>query len=288
MEYKDYYEILGIKKTATPDEVKKAYRSLAKKYHPDLHPDDKEAQDRFKQVNEAYEVLGDEEKRKKYDMFGKNYDFQGGQNFDPNAYGFGNYTYHSTGGGESFSDFFNMFFGGGGGFDRIFNRKHQQRQKYETTLEISLREAYNGGERTVGFSIDGENKEVVIKWPKGIEDGKKIRVKGERFGVAGDIYVKISLIDKEKLQGLDISEEVTVFPWEALFGTKKTVETLGGKIKVTIPENTSGKARIRIPGRGFQNRAGKRGDLYLNVRIDNPKNMSDKQRALYERLAKEG
>ena len=159
MEYKDYYKVLGVDKKASSQEIKKAYRKLAKKYHPDLNKGDEKSQEKFKEINEAYEVLGNEDKRKKYDMFGSNYNFQGGQNFDPNAYDFGNfggfggfgknsgsYTYTTGGSGGGFSDFFNAFFSGGqgsgGGFSDIFGgfknagRKSQPRQRYDTDFLI--------------------------------------------------------------------------------------------------------------------------------------------------------
>ena len=218
MEYKYYYKVLGVDKKASSQEIKKAYRKLAKKYHPDLNKGDEKSQEKFKEINEAYEVLGNEDKRKKYDMFGSNYNFQGGQNFDPNAYDFGgfggfggfgknsgSYTYTTGGSGGGFSDFFNAFFSGGqnsgGGFSDIFGgfkgagRKSQPRQRYDTDISVSLSDIYNGVEKRLGLMIGDKSVNLNLKIPKGILPGKKIKVKGEKFGVDGDIYVKINLVD---------------------------------------------------------------------------------------------
>jgi curved DNA-binding protein len=301
MEYKDYYKILGVDRNSSNDEIKKAYRKLAKKYHPDLNPDDKGAQEKFKDINEAYEVLGDENKRKKYDTFGNGYNFTNGQNFDPSQYGFedlGNgyrYTY-STGGGEGFSDFFNMFFGGGD-FDikDLFGGKRASRQKayyepepqkYESEINITLEEGYNGTTKTVSFRIGNETKSLSVKVPKGILPGKKIKIKGEKAGINGNVYLKVNIIlqEKVKLEGLDIYKRVDLFPWDAALGTKIVVDSLGGKIKVAVPSNMEGGKKIRIPRRGYRDMKGNMGDLYIEVNIVNPPNLTEEQKRLYEQL----
>src|SRR5699024_9468689 len=217
MEYKDYYKILGVDKKATKGEIKKAYRKLAKKYHPDMNPDDTTAANKFKKVTEAYEVLSDDDKRKQYDTFGSTGNFSAGQNFDPSQYGLdlnfgaGGYSYTSTGGGGfsdfwivggGLSDFFNMFFGGGGGasqqtsgfggfsgFSGFGNKRAKQpKNKYESEMSISLEEAYNGTKRSLNLNIGGATKNITVKVPKGITPGKKIRVKGDKYGLDGDIY----------------------------------------------------------------------------------------------------
>ncbi|MFA7533958.1 MAG: DnaJ domain-containing protein, partial [Tissierellaceae bacterium] len=190
MEYKDYYKVLEVDKSASQDEIKKSYRKLAKKYHPDLNPDDSKAQEKFKEINEAYEVLGDEEKKKKYDTFGSGYNFTNGQHFDPSQYGFGGHTYtYSTSDGD-FSDFFNMFFGGmndstgrggRGGFDlgNLFGGKRAGKKpspSYESELTITLEEGYSGVEKQVALNIGGESKSLAVNVPKGILPGKKLRV----------------------------------------------------------------------------------------------------------------
>ena len=174
MEYKDYYKILEVDKNASQEEIKKSFRRLAKKYHPDLNPNDEVAQEKFKEINEAYEVLGDEEKKKKYDMFGSSYNFTGGQNFDPSQYGFGNgytYTYTTSGDGAGFSDF-SICFGGdsGSGFNindlfggakggRASRRGYRpERQSYDSELNITLEEGYKGTTKSISLNFGGQRK----------------------------------------------------------------------------------------------------------------------------------
>ncbi|MCF6465998.1 DnaJ C-terminal domain-containing protein [Clostridium sp. Cult2] len=300
MEYKDYYKILGVDKNVSNDEIKKAYRKLAKKYHPDLNPNDRKAQEKFKDINEAYQVLGDEDKRNKYDTFGNGYNFTNGQNFDPSQFGFENfgdgyrYTY-TTGGGEGFSDFFNMFFGGsdfgiGDIFgDRTMGRSNYNRpnpQSYESEIDISIEEGYKGTTKNVSLRIGNETKYLSVKVPRGILPGKKIKIKGEKAGIHGDIYFKINFIvdEKYKLEGLDIYQRVNLFPWEAALGTKIVVDTLAGKIKVTIPPNMEGGKKIRIPKKGYRDMKGNMGDLYIEANIVNPSNLTEKQKRLYQQL----
>lgn len=301
LEYKDYYEILGVDKKASESEIKKAYRSLAKKYHPDLHPDDEDAANKFKEVSEAYEVLSDKEKREQYDNFGSSYNFSQGQNFDPNQYGYdfsdfgfggdGGYSYtYSTGseGGADFSDFFNAFFGGrnrqSSGFSG-YGRQQSPRQKYQSEISISLKEAYDGGTRDLNLNINGENKTVPLKIPAGILPGKKIKIKGEKFGLAGDLLIKINVIDeKNTLKGLDIIKSTAVYPWEAALGSKKVVETLEGKIKVNIPKGIQSGKRIRVPKKGFRDMKKNQGDLFLEIQIQNPEHITEEQEELFKKL----
>ena len=300
MEYKDYYKILGVEKGASQDDIKKAYRKLAKKYHPDVNPNDNKAQEKFKDINEAYEALGNEDKRKKYDTFGSNYNFSGGQNFDPSQYG---YSYTSSGEYSDFSDFFNMFFGGNGGNAKSFNfgdifgggrtsgfgkkRSQAYRQTYESELNITLKEGYNGSEKDVNINLGGEIKRLSIKIPKGIFPGKKLKVKGEKWGINGDIIFKINLVDDErnKLEGLDVISKVDLLPWEAALGTKVVVSTLNGKIKINIPRGIATGKKIRVPSKGYIDMSGNTGDLYIQVNIVNPPILSDEELKLYERLS---
>ncbi len=298
MEYKDYYDILGVAKDASTAEIKKAYRKLAKQYHPDLNPDNNQAQEKFKEVSEAYEVLKDPEKRKQYDTFGSQGNFRGGANFDPSQYG---YTYTSGGGGE-FSDFFDMFFGSGGGgghtggfsMGDIFSdfggrgRKKKQRQRYDTDLSISILEAYEGTEKKVNLSVGGKNAEVLVKVPKGITAGKKIRVNGEKFGIDGDIYFKIKIRDEQnlKLEGLDFYKTVDIYPWQVALGDKVLVEAPSGKVRVNIPKDSSGQKKLRIPNKGFTDLKGKSGNLYVSFNMVLPKDLTDEEIKLYEELKK--
>lgn len=301
MEYKDYYKILEIDKDASEEDIKRAYRKLAKKYHPDLNPDDEKAQEKFKEVNEAYEVLGDKEKKKQYDMFGSNYNFRAGQNFDPSQYGFGSqgYTYTSSDKASGFSDFFNMFFGGarsGQGFDisDIFGGRNTRatreprRESYNSELKITLKEAYNGTRKNVRLKLGGENKNIKVNVPKGILPGKKLRVKGDKWGVDRNILFEISIIDdkENKLEGLDIISKINVLPWEAALGSQILVDTLEGRIRVKIPKGISTNKRIRIPNKGFRDMKKNVGDLYLEINIVNPPSLTEEEERIYKELQK--
>ena len=309
MEYKDYYKIMGLEKTTSQDEIKKTYRKLAKKYHPDLNPNDEKAQEKFKEVSEAYEVLSDEKKRKQYDQMGQ-YGFSNGQQFDPSAYGFGGqqggtYSY-SSGEGADFSDFFNTIFGGGQrsgssggmGFDigdlfggassrRSSGRSRApQRQSYESELKISIEEGYTGTNREVSLNIGGETKNITVKIPKGITPGKKIKVKADKWGVDADILFKIDFRESKelKLEGLDLTRKIDLLPWEAYLGEKVLVKTLSGKIKLDIPPKTESGKRMRLSKKGYVDLKGNTGDLYVEISIVNPPNLSEEEVELYKKL----
>ena len=299
MKYKDYYKTLEVDKSASQADIKKSFRKLAKKYHPDLNPDDEKAQEKFKEINEAYEVLGDEEKKKKYDTFGSGYDFTNGQNFDPSQYGFGNGSTYTTMDGD-FSDFFNMFFGGVGkngrssrsaGFDlgNLFGggkTSRKQSPSYESQLSITLEEGYNGISKNINLNIGGENKTITVNIPKGILPGKKLRVKGDKWGIPGDILFKINFKEDEKntLDGLNITSKVDILPWEAALGQQKIVSTMEGKIKVNIPKLISSGRKIRVPKKGYKDMKNNQGDLYLEMNIIMPEELSDEEIKLYEKL----
>lgn len=303
MKYKDYYEILGVSKNADEKEIKSAYRKLAKKYHPDLHQGDEAAAEKFKEVSEAYEVLSDKDKRKKYDTFGSNYDFSSGYDFDPSQYG---YTYTTGGSGADFSDFFETIFGSsrsgkGGNFSGGFNindifgdfssksrgrSANKARNKFESELSISIKEAYEGITKNVSLTYNKKEYQVAVKIPKGITRGKKVKVKGQKFGLPGDILFKINIRDEKDLvlDGLDITKTENIYPWDAALGGSKTVETLDGKLKLKIPENFVGGNKMRIPSKGFKDLKGKVGDFYVIFNIINPKKLSDDQIKLYKEL----
>lgn len=310
VEFKDYYEILGVDKNADEKEIKKQYRKLAKKYHPDLNPNDDQAQERFKEIGEAYEVLSDPEKRQKYDQFGSTTNFQDGYNFDPSQYG---YTYTRTGNTGDFSDFFDMFFGSGdptgsysttystgSGFDGfnvgdIFSdlrgkgsksSSRRRRPRYDTELSISIKEAYEGTEKSVSLSLDGQPKEVLVKIPAGITSGKKIKVRGEKFGINGDIYFKIQVLDgvNLKLKGLDIYKTVNIYPWQAALGDKVLVSTPSKKIRMKVPKGSRGGKQMRVPKQGFKDLKGRVGDLYVSFNIILPSNLTEEEIELYKKL----
>ena len=303
MKYRDYYELLGVDKKASDADIKKAYRKLAKKYHPDLHPDDKDAHEKFSEINEAYEVLSDPEKRKKYDMFGKNANFSGGQNFNPSDFGFdfGNfgrgasYSY-STSGDSGFSDFFDTLFGGigrtasqakskrftnGSGFNA------KKKSTLDAKIEISIDEAINGTSKTIAIKDGNTTKNVEISIPKGIKNNNKIKVNGSKFGINAYILAKVIIKeeDNRRVEGNDIIQKEKIMPWDAYFGTKKKIATLDGSLMVTIPEKIHSGQKMRLKGFGYKDRKGKKGDLILELMVDNPENMSEEAKELYQKLS---
>lgn len=312
MEYKDYYAILGVDKNSSQADIKKAYRKLAKKYHPDANKGDKKSEEKFKEINEAFEVLGNEEKKKKYDMFGQSGNFYQGMDFDPSEFGFGGFggrghTYTYTTGNGDFSDFFNMFFGGGAGsgsafgFDDIFGNstrtRHNTRsysqqpgQDIESETQVDIKEAYNGSKKQ--FTIDtGMGKQSIsVTIPAGITPGKKIKLKGQGLpgptGVKGDLYIKIQIKPDPKfiLNGLDITSVLEILPWDAYFGTDKIVETLDGKIKLKVPPQIQSGNKIKVPNKGYKDMQGKRGNLYVEIKIVNPSSLPPEGEEAYKKL----
>lgn len=306
MEYKDYYGILGIEKNASKDDIKKAYRNLAKKYHPDANPGDKSAEDKFKDINEAYEVLSDDEKKNQYDNFGNQTHFQGGSDFDPSQYGFGrgntrySTTYTSSDG--DFSDFFNMFFGGNGGvdFENIFHTSGQgNRRTYqnpvdgddqEVPITIAIREGLLGSQKKISIRKDGEIKRLNLKIPQGIQAGEKIRLRGQgkpgyNGGKNGNLYFVVRFEESEyDLKGKDLYSQVKLLPWEAALGINKKINTIDGEINVKIPSKIQTGKKIKISGKGYSDKKGNRGDLFIVVNIKNPDNMSGEILELYEKM----
>lgn len=303
MEYKDYYKTLGVDKSADQKTIKKAFRKLAKQYHPDLHPDDKKAHEKFKEINEAYEVLSDPKKKQTYDQFGSAGNFSGGMNFDPSQYG---YTYTTTGGSGDFSDFFDMFFGGGSGgagskrrsttfnMGDIFGdfkgsrRAHKpQRTQYSAELSISMDDAYHGVERQVSLTIGGKAVDIPVKVPAGITEGKKLKVRGEKFGVDGDILFKIHVTSPKgvEIHGLDLIVDQAIYPWQAYFGDKITCDLPAGKLRITVPEKTKGGQKLRLAKKGLKDLKGRTGDAYIRFVLVNPDNLSAEDEALYKQLS---
>ena len=304
MEFKDYYKTLGVDKDASQDEIKKAYRKLAMKYHPDRNEGNKNAEEKFKQITEANEVLSDPEKRKKYDTLGSNWkqyqsQGQGFNDFFSNYGGGGGgsqYTYSGNlddlfGNISGFSDFFESFFGRSSSFGRQQNRKSRKGQDFEATLYIPLIEAYNG--TTKEISVGG--KRVRVKISPGTKDGKKLRLKslgneGMNGGEKGDLYLTIK-IEKDPYFELDDNNlyyDLYIDLYTAVLGGKKQVITLGGKtINITIPEGTNSGKTLRLKGLGFPTTENSKtyGDLLVRIKVDLPQNLTREEKELFKKLA---
>jgi len=320
MQYKDYYAILGVDKNASQDDIKKAYRKLAKQYHPDVNKNDKASEAKFKDIGEAYEVLGDTEKRKKYDMFGAQAQFRNGYDFDPSQYGFngGNVRYEYAGSGDH-SDFFNMFFsdafdlsslfgaGRGGRTTRVYESgdlsdlfgqssggarttRVRNGQDIEAEIELTPEEGAAGIEKRISLQTESGTRSLNFKVPAGVADGETIRLKGQGHsgtggGKNGDLRMTVRMKPgRYTLKGSELLLDIDVYPWSAALGDKLTVDTLDGRIAVKIPAGVQTGSRIRVAGKGYPFRSGKRGDLYLTVRIVNPAHLTAEQKKLYERL----
>lgn len=304
MKFRDYYEILGVDKKAGQDEIKKAYRKLAKKYHPDAHPGDKVSEEKFKEANEAYQVLGDEEKRKKYDQFGQEQQFRNGSDFDPSQYGFGNNVhYQHTAAGSNFSDFFNMFFGGSSfNTEDLFGQRRSRTgrsvhnspmkgEDSEAAINITVQEGFNGAEKRISFRTGSGDRTISFKIPSGIRNGEKIKLAGQgnpgfNGGKNGDLYLTVEIVAGGglELDGSNLQASMDMMPWEAALGAEISFDTLDGRILVRVPPGIQTGNRIRVAGKGYTDKSGTRGDLYIKARIVNPAVLTDKQRELYEKL----
>jgi curved DNA-binding protein len=295
--FQDYYEVLGVSRDATADEIRQAYRKLARTYHPDVNKE-RDAEDRFKQISEAYDVLRDPDKRERYDRFGSNWragqDVSGASGFE-DAFragdGFGDARVDF--GDSDFSDFFENVFGrrrgaGGGraGFDGFSMRGNDR----EAVLELALEEAARGGKRWLSLG-DGRSLEVDI--PRGVRDGQRIRLAGEGGagaggGPPGDLFLRVRLKPhpRFRVEGRDLYVDLAVSPWEAALGAQVPVPTLEGNAQVKVPSGSSSGRRLRLRGQGLPGSGGAQaGDLYVVLTIRVPKKLTKKERELFERLA---
>jgi DnaJ-class molecular chaperone len=326
VKFRDYYEVLGVSKTATEDEIRKAFRTLARKYHPDVNPDDKTAEEKFKEINEAYEVLSDPEKRKRYDQLGPNWkagaDFTPPPGWENVRVDFGDFG-EAFGGGRGpggFSDFFETLFGGrrgaraGAGF-------RMRGQDIEAEIPLTLEEAHRGVTRSITLQVtetcmdckgsgikEGKTcptcrgagairrpKSLDVTIPAGVRDGSVIRLAGQGEpgldgGPAGDIFLHIRILPHRIFDIVgehDVQIELPVAPWEAALGAKVSVPTLEGPVEMTIPAGTQGGKRLRLRGQGLNRRGGGRGDEYVKLKIVIPPSLTPKERELFEKLASE-
>jgi curved DNA-binding protein len=307
VQYRDYYQTLGVAKTASQDEIKSAFRKLARKFHPDTAADKKTAEEKFKEINEAYEVLGDPEKRRKYDEFGANWEhgagaprggwsqaggfpgggrggFEGGEGVD---FEFG---------GTGFSDFFEQMFGArrGGFRSGGFQSGPQRGGDIEADILVTIEEAFHGSTRQISFrrTDSSQTQTYTVKIPKGVREGQRIRLAGQggagaAGGAAGDLYLRIKLQKhpEYEVEGSDLYRELTVPAWKAVLGGEAEISTLAGRGKLRIPPGSQPGKKFRLTGKGLPKSDGTLGDLYAVLTIDLPVDPSAKEKALWEQLS---
>ncbi len=297
--YKDYYRLLGVSRSASADEISKAFKKLARTHHPDLNAGDAKAEEKFKEINEAYEVLKDPEKRKLYDQLGHNW--QHGQQFQ-GAPGFENIRFNFGGGGadaSGFSDFFETIFGqaagrqGGFGPDPFggFSSRPRRGRDVEAEFQISLEDAVKGGRRTLSLTGSAGERTLEVNIPAGVREGAKLRLAGQGGtasggGAAGDLFLHIRLAPHPlfHVDGQNLIHDLPLAPWEAALGGKVRVPTLEGEVELSIAPGSSSGRRYRLRGKGLG--AGtERGDLLVRVQILVPQNISDEERRLWTELA---
>jgi curved DNA-binding protein len=325
MDFKDYYSTLGVSKSSSEKEIKQAYRKLARKFHPDVNPGDKTAETKFKEINEAYEVLGDPEKRKKYDELGANWRMYEQAQQQGAANPFGGFNVNFGGGGQGggyrtmtqeemeelfgdqnpFSDFFTTFFGGGGGFGeeaggrRGGTRGGRGRQRkgrdVEHEIELSLEDAYHGSMRRLSLKHDGHARTVDVRIPAGVADGSRVRVAGEgEHGAggasSGDLYLRVRLAPHALFErkGRDVYVKVPLPVTTAVLGGEVEVPTLAGKsVRLRIPPLTQNGQMFRLKGYGMPavGKPDDRGDAYARVEVQLPTQLSPEERTHYDALA---
>jgi len=298
MDFKDYYSVLGVSKTASDDEIKKAFRKLARKHHPDLNPGDKAAEAKFKEINEANEVLGDPEKRKKYDELGANwraYEQSGGrpdaQWQGPSGGGYRTMTPEEMqqmfGDGDPFSDFFHTFFGGGGGGFQPGSgrtgrsRRQPQRETLEAVAELTLDEAFRGTTRRVMLPRDGKEQPLEVRIPAGVTEGSRVR--------AGDLYLTVHVLPHPQFEvrDRDLLTRFKVPLTTAVLGGEVSVPTIAGTtLRVRVPELTAPGRVFRLKGQGLPapGKPDERGDLYATLEVAWPASLTDEERRQYEAL----
>jgi curved DNA-binding protein len=293
MNFVDYYKLLGIDKTATPKDIKNAYRKLARKYHPDLNPNDKDAKRNFQQINEANEVLSDPEKRKKYDQYGKDWQhseqFEKQKQYQQQSPYSGGTRYAGSQSQGDFSDFFESMFGGSTGAGRGRQVKFRG-EDYTAELQLEILDAYKTHKQTL--TVNG--KKIRITIPAGIENGQTIKIsghggKGINGGPDGDLYITFSISNHPnfKRAGNDLFTTVDLDLYRAVLGGEITIETLNGKVKLKVKPETQNGSKVKLKDKGFPvyKNEGQYGDLYVTYSIKIPTNLTEKQRKLFNQLS---
>lgn len=319
VEFKDYYSVLGVKRDASADEIKKAFRKLAREYHPDVAKDKKAAEQKFKEINEANEVLSDPEKRRKYDELGANWE-TGGYGMPPRGQGGawtgtdgGGESYEFHFGGTGFSDFFEQFFGGarqgGAGYDDLFRQARrgtaaapdmgpEPGRDIEGEILVTIDEVLNGSIRAITLRRTDprtgrdETETFQVRIPAGAQEGRRIRVPGKGTpghggGEPGNLYLRVRIAAHPdfRVEGSDLYHDLELAPWEAVLGTEVLAPTPTGKIKLRIPTGTNHGHQLRVRGQGLPARpGGERGDLYVVVNVQVPTETTREERALWEKL----
>lgn len=296
MKFIDYYKVLGIDKKATTADIKKAYRKLARKYHPDTNPNDEEAKKKFQQINEANEVLSNPENRKKYDEYGENWEHAEAyeeakkqQGYQSGFGGGGSYQQYSSSDfdGTDFSDFFNSAFGGRSG-----RRSAKFRgQDFNASLQLNLRDVYTSQKQVL--TVNG--KKIRITIPAGVENGQTIKIKGHggegiNGGPKGDLYITFDIIPdtRFKRDGANLYTEQTIDLYTAVLGGEAVIDTFVDKVKLKVKSGTQNGTKIRLKGKGFPKykKEGQYGDLYVTYKVNIPTNLTDEQRELFTKLSK--
>lgn len=294
MIFLDYYKILGIDKTATPKEIKNAYRKLARKYHPDLNPSDKDAKRNFQQINEANEVLSDPEKRKKYDQYGKDWghadEFEKAKQYQEQSSSSRGANYSETSFGGNFSDFFESLFGGSPDTGRSRQVKFRG-EDYYAELQLNLVDAYKTHKQTLTVN----QGKIRITIPAGIENGQTIKIPGHgssgiNGGPNGDLFITFSIANHPKIKrlGNNLFTTADLDLYTAVLGGEVTIDTLNGKVKINVKPETQNGTKIKLKGKGFPvyKNEGQFGDLYVTYSIKIPTDLTDKQKVLFKELSK--
>ncbi len=305
MEYRDYYQVLGVERTASEKDIRKAYRRLARQYHPDVNPGNQQAEEKFKEINEAYEVLSDAEKRKKYDELGKSYQQWQRMGGQPGGFDWSRWTSGQPGGGyrvefndadlggDIFSEFFRNIFGGGmgGRTERGQPRTRQtmRGQDLEVVAQVTLEEAYQGTMRQVQIG----QRQLKVTIPAGAQEGTRVRLSGQgepgyTGGQPGDLYVIVNVLDHPVFQrdGDDLHLDLKVSLYTAVLGGTVKVPTLGGDVSLRIQPGTQSGQSIRLRGKGMprMRQADSFGDLYAHILVQVPTDLTSKEKELFENL----
>ncbi len=294
MNFIDYYKILGIDKKATASDIKLAYRKLARKYHPDLNPNDADAKNNFQQINEANEVLSDPEKRKKYDKYGKDWQhaeqFENAKQYQESSDFSGQKNYSRTQSGRDFSDFFESMFGGSANAGRSRQVKFRG-EDYNAQLQLNLTDAFKTHKQTL--SVNGKNIRITI--PAGIENGQTIKIAGHggpgiNGGPNGDLYITFSIANHPGIKrlGNDLYTDVDLDLYTAVLGGEITLDTLSGKVKLKVKPETQNGSKVKLKGKGFPvyKNDGQFGDLYVTYTVKIPTNLTERQKSLFAELSK--